>query len=134
MIEQKNYRNVFLYNCGVWDKETTLRFKNQGDMGSAVSEDGGINVPVNTIDNVVTDNPVNLIKMDIEGSELHALKGAINTLQNYNPMLIICVYHKAEDLITIPQFIKNIYKNARFYIRHYNTTHLLGLDLYVIPE
>ena len=75
MIEQKNYRNVFLYNCGVWDKETVIHFKNQGDMGSAVSEDGDINVPVNTIDNVVMNNPVNLIKMDIEGSELHALNG-----------------------------------------------------------
>lgn len=58
--------------------------------------------------------------MDIEGAELNALMGAESTIRTYKPILAICVYHKKEDLIDIPQFIMSIRADYKFYLRAYS--------------
>ena len=55
--------------------------------------------------------------MDIEGAELEALRGAAKTIRRCKPKLAICVYHRREDLITIPQFIKSISSGYKLYLR-----------------
>ena len=62
---------------------------------------------------------VDFIKMDIEGSELAALKGAKNTIQKYKPNLAICIYHKIEDFYTIPKYIKEIAPEYKLYVKHH---------------
>lgn len=57
--------------------------------------------------------------MDIEGSELMALKGAEQTIRRFKPKLAICVYHRVEDLITIPQYIKSLNPDYNLYFRKY---------------
>ena len=48
---------------------------------------------------------VDFIKMDIEGAEVMALNGAHRTIQLFKPRLAICLYHKWDDAVTIPQAI-----------------------------
>lgn len=133
-VADNSYKNIALFNCGVWDKKDTLYFRSQGDMCSAISEEGNITVEVEAIDNMVGDFPVNLIKMDVEGAELNALKGAVKTMEHSKPLLALSAYHRKEDLITIPQFIKEIYKDCRFYLRKHEGYDLYGLDLYALPK
>ncbi len=57
--------------------------------------------------------------MDIEGSEMEALKGAVFNIREYKPVLAISIYHKADDFWKIPLFIKELNKKYKFYIRHY---------------
>jgi FkbM family methyltransferase len=62
---------------------------------------------------------VDFIKMDIEGAELNALKGAVDTIKKYKPKLAICVYHSIEDFGTIPKFINELNLGYKFYLGHY---------------
>lgn len=133
-IHQQGYDNVELINCGVWNERGQLSFNSKGDMGSSISKSGDIIVPIDTIDNLVGNEKISLIKMDIEGAELKALQGAAETIKNNKPALAICVYHRRADLITIPQFIKNIHSDYKMYIRKHDMASLYDLVLYAIPE
>ena len=88
-------------------------------MTSLISDKGDFTVDVETIDNVVDSKRVTFIKMDIEGSELSALRGAETTISKSKPKLAICVYHKPEDLISIPQYINSIVPEYKFFLRHH---------------
>lgn len=65
---------------------------------------------------------VNFIKMDIEGAELTALRGARQTIERFKPTLAICVYHKLIDFYEIPQFLDELDLGYRFYLQH-STVH-----------
>ena len=58
---------------------------------------------------------VDLIKMDIEGAEMDALRGAVKSIQRWKPKLHICAYHHIHDVIDIPVFIKQIVPSYSFY-------------------
>lgn len=73
------------------------------------------------------------IKMDIEGAELSAIKGAELFIKNNHPILAICIYHKAEDIIEIPRIIKNMYSNYELYVRHYSDNQTETV-IYAIPK
>ena len=57
--------------------------------------------------------------MDIEGSELKALEGAKELIQNLKPKLAISVYHNTEDIYMIPQLILKYNPEYKLYLRHY---------------
>ncbi len=69
---------------------------------------------------MVKKNRVTFIKLDVEGAELEALKGARDTIIREHPKLAICVYHKKEDIWEIPEYILSLSKEYRLYIRHYH--------------
>lgn len=80
-------------------------------------------VHTQTIDGLVDEaniNKVDFIKMDIEGAELNALKGAANTIQRFRPKLAIAVYHKVADFHAIPFWINSLGLGYRFYLGHYS--------------
>ncbi len=125
-----------IYPAGVWSAETVLRFSAEGTTASKVSESGKISLPVKSIDSLGLEENVTLIKMDIEGSEMEALKGARETIQRDMPKLAICVYHKKEDLISIPQYIRSLESKGchyYFYLRHHSLYEHETV-LYAIPK
>jgi FkbM family methyltransferase len=96
--------NVLALNKGCSDKTSTLTFRidENNRQQCTISENGETSIDVVKIDHYTNDyQSVGLIKMDIEGAELSALHGATDTIVRDKPVLSICVYHKADDLITI---------------------------------
>ena len=78
-----------------------------------------VSAKVVSLDSCITDK-VTFIKMDIEGAELNALKGSREIIKKYKPRLAVSVYHKKEDLIEIPLYIKELVPEYKLYIRHYS--------------
>lgn len=111
---------VEIINKGAWSEDTTLHFSSLGNGGSALSESGSSSVIVTTIDSALAGENVSFIKMDIEGAEYEALKGARECIIQNKPKLAICVYHKPEDIITLPSLILEMNNEYRFYLRHYS--------------
>jgi hypothetical protein len=96
-----------------------LRFLSDENMTSLITNSGETIIEVDTIDNMVDDCRSTFIKMDIEGAELAALRGAKKTIIESKPKHAICVYHKPEDLVTIPQYISSIVKDYKYFLRHH---------------
>ena len=69
-----------------------------------------IEVPVITLDDYVRENDleVGLIKVDIEGGEQLLLKGAVETIRTQHPILLISIYHSANDFFEIKPMIEKM--------------------------
>lgn len=76
-------------------------------------------IKTRSLDSVLNGNKVTFIKMDIEGAELDALEGARQTISKYKPKLAISLYHKKEDILTIPLYLAEIRPDYKFYLRCY---------------
>lgn len=116
------FENIQILRYGLWSQQGKLRFKAENSGTSQVSNDGNIEIAVISIDEFLCGEPVSLIKMDIEGAELEALKGAQNSIKKYRPKLAICVYHNPMDLVEIPLYLKSLVPDYKIYLRHYNTS------------
>lgn len=89
---------------------------------SLLAVDAANAVPVTTIDDFATHQQlekIDFIKMDIEGFELAALRGAFNSIARFRPRLAISLYHKPEDFFEIPIYLKTNFPFYRFYLDHY---------------
>lgn len=62
---------------------------------------------------------VDFIKMDIEGAELDALRGAEQTLRAFKPRLAISLYHNKTDLTEIPEYLNTLDIGYEFYLDHF---------------
>ena len=118
-----NKGNVVHLPIGVSDKKMKAYFDHSSaGCGQVVydeisTEECGY-IELDTIDNILDqEEKVTFIKMDIEGEEMSALQGAGTTIQKHKPKLAICVYHKKEDLISIPQYIKKLVPEYKLYLR-----------------
>ena len=76
-------------------------------------------IKLSTIDERMIED-VSLIKMDIEGSELEALKGAVNTIINNRPILAISIYHSIREHIEIPLFLFRILNEYSYELKHHS--------------
>lgn len=85
---------------------------------SAIPDDS---FPFVSIDDYVRDNDlrVDVIKMDIEGGEGSALKGAEETIAKFRPRLMISAYHRTDDLWALREQIQGICPDYRFHFGHH---------------
>lgn len=144
--EQAIRKLIQIVPMGVWSEETVLKFAKGKDSASSFNNSSTVNrfiadelqynkVPVTTIDKIIGGDEATFIKMDIEGSELDALKGAEKTIRRCYPKLAICVYHKERDLVDIPNYIMSLENDTfyyKFYMRHHSVS-LAETVLYAIP-
>ena len=105
---------------GAWSKTDTLLFFEHSefsgcnrivDVGENPNTGEVFKIEVVSIDETVKDldlNRVDFIKMDVEGAELEALKGASGTIKKFKPKMAISAYHKPQDEVELVDYIKSI--------------------------
>lgn len=118
--------NIHLVNHPVWSESGIAFYVNDRGPASTVSfqaTEHSMPVYSLSIDEFVAANNisgVDFIKMDIEGAELNALKGAMNVIKKFKPKLAIAVYHRIPDFYEIPFWINDLNLGYKFYLGHYS--------------
>jgi len=95
-----------------------------------------LKIPSKSIDDLVDEQnipKIDFIKLDIEGAEIDCLKGAKKTIEKFRPKLAVCIYHKPDDFITIPQLINDCHPYYDMYIDHHTAT-FGETVLYCVPK
>ncbi|MBR0148795.1 MAG: FkbM family methyltransferase [Lachnospiraceae bacterium] len=128
------FDNIIYIESVMGDSSGTITFNSDRNLSSRIDDNGDMIVKMETIDELIGDERVSLIKMDIEGAEMLALDGARRTISREHPMLFICIYHKKDDAYRIMDFIDSCYPNYHYYMRAHHPIGPLEVVLYAIPE
>ena len=124
-IELNNIDNIVPVNSFLSDDIGEVSIYLSGDNYEGVTSDSEVRdydqefiVPAMTVDDYVDKNnlDVGFIKIDVEGAEQDLLKGAINTIKKYKPILFISIYHKPDDFFTIKPMIDSLGLDYEFEI------------------
>lgn len=109
---------VYIYPYALGNENKIINFKVAGET-SLIAEDGDIQIEQKIFDELSDIEIIGevMVKMDIEGAELDALKGMEKMISKYQPYMAICLYHKEDDLYDIPKYLHTLCPNYRFYIR-----------------
>lgn len=120
----KNNQSVNVIPVAVGDAFKLVFFSLSGTSSKVVSENASdevVSVQQVSIDGFCSENNVfpTYVKMDVEGVELDVLHGMAETIVKCKPKLAISVYHRAEHIIAVPQYLKKLCPEYKFYLRHY---------------
>ena len=124
-IRLNNLDNIVPVSKALGEKSGTATFSlgERNSCNSLVERPGynypnHIEVPVITLDDYVRENnlEVGLIKVDIEGGEQLLLKGAVETIRTQHPILLISIYHSANDFFEIKPMIEKMCDKYTFRI------------------
>lgn len=134
-------KKVEIIEKGLFETSTEVPFmKFKGGSGSRIhgQNNGNSNtIEVISIDDFVNDKKIkklDFIKMDIEGSELSALKGAEKTILKDRPQMAISIYHSYNELFDIPLYLYDLLENYKYEVYHYNWNNKYESILYAIPD
>ncbi|WP_419765713.1 MAG: FkbM family methyltransferase [Arcobacter sp.] len=125
----EKYENIEFINCGLGSKKIEDEKKEELQNNCAHDYQA---TNINSIDNLISQK-VDYIKLDIEGAEQDAIKGAKNTIKKYKPILAVCIYHKAQDWHKISKLVLEIEDNYDIYLRHYMEG-IYETVMYFIPK
>lgn len=119
--------NIKIIDALLWNKEELLDFYEAGTVGSSAvwipNNDKVVKKQAISIDNWVIKNNIeqlNFVKMDIEGAEIEALEGCVQTIQRLQPNFAIASYHYVngeQTYIKLENFFKAMnypYKTVSF--------------------
>lgn len=119
--DQQPFANMLLFGCGLSDRRVDANPVRLPEVSPGFRVDGAT-VPLCRIDDLAMDGrieQIDFIKMDIEGSEMAALRGALASIHAYRPKLAISIYHKPDDFFEICNFLHDQQLGYRFFIEHY---------------
>ena len=159
-IELNGFRNLQVFNLGVSDRKETVKLfrvdPNNLGMNRILTEAEAqgfadfTTIETDTIDNIVAGNGigrVDVIKIDIEGYEMHALRGARRLLETQKPKLFIEVgYTRLIANDTSPSEIVAYLHELGYAVRHAGTDEVIaenydfsplgdgGIDVYAVAE
>ena len=117
LINTEGLRDIYRHNLCVSDFSGRGFFLMNGGRNSLVGD--GEETDCVTVDDLAGNQNITLIKMDVEGEEAKAIKGAKETILKNKPRLIISAYHRTEDFLQLPKEVLGIREDYKIYMRHF---------------
>ena len=119
-IELNNKKNIIAINCGLGEKEEILKIDKSNSVSQITTNDSE-NIEcckVIKLDDYVKEKQLNvgLIKTDLEGYESIFLNGAIDTIRQQRPTLLISIYHNFDDFFNIKKRLEDLNLGYKFKI------------------
>ena len=130
----KLFMDIEIRNYGVSDSPGIMHLTSSDVRKTAnrLTGNEGEEVEVVTLDEDIKEK-ITFLKMDIEGAEKSAIKGAREHILNDRPRLAVSVYHSNRDIYEIPRLISSIRDDYRYYLRsHGNQWAPSELSLYAL--
>lgn len=115
-------KNIHTYQLGLSNTNGQVAFSERSAASKIVSNinrHANASIEVVSLDSWCQEHQIRptYIKMDIEGAEFDALCGAEQVIRQYKPKLAICLYHKAEHMLQIPEKIKELCPDYRLWCK-----------------
>lgn len=121
-ISKQNLQNekdmICFYQKALSEKKAETFITQNNGSANYISSNGTLKIETINLDNVINEK-IDLIKLDIEGEELNALKGARRIITEYKPKIAVCIYHKQEHFWDIPLYLLELNSQYKIYLRHY---------------
>lgn len=136
LVKKKEIDNVKLHKSGLGERKEERIFEEKA-IGSRVVEKSEENkfscrIQIESIDEAAPD--ATFIKADVEGMEMELLSGARQTILRNKPKLAICVYHRAEDIFSIPLLLKEWVPEYKIYFRQHDLNQPYEMVCYALIE
>lgn len=125
---------IIAIKAGVSDKAGKANISRDHSCSKLTEDESDERINLITLDEFEKENKlekVNVIKMDIEGAELDALKGAENLIKKFKPVLAISIYHNAKDFFEIKTWLEELVPEYKFIIKKANPFSL-GLEVMLL--
>jgi FkbM family methyltransferase len=139
-LNEQLKQHITIVERPLWHVSNELLYYTDRGAASSVSfsktNESNDQVLTITIDDLVNERnitQIDFIKMDIEGAEMNALRGAIQAIQTFRPILAIAIYHQIEDFTAVVNFIAQLNLDYTFYLGHY-TIYAQETILYAVPK
>lgn len=132
--------NIHIVNCCAGNENKTVCLNST--MGSAITislsetQNGEDTTNMVKLDDLLSEEDITYIKMDIEGSEEIALKGAERIIKNNRPKLAVCLYHKYDDIVRLVDLVRNVTDglNYKYFIRAQRESVVTEMVMYALPQ
>ena len=126
-LAYEKLNNVIIIPKGLWNKNTTLRFKGtDGLHSSLLSNEGEGEIEVVRLDDELKKlgvKKIDVLKMDIEGAEIQAIEGCKETLMKNNVNVAIASYHIVDGKRT-SYFLEDFLSKLNYNVKSDFSKHL----------
>lgn len=124
---------IRLYNLGLAAQPGSAYMRGFGTLLSNIGDGGETETRLDSLDNVLGNSRVTLIKVDIEGYEPYALVGAIKTINRDHPALALSLYHQVDHLWSLPLWVRDLNLGYRLRIGCHGDLYSEAV-CYAVPE
>ncbi len=121
--------SIKVLNCGLSTEDTTIYYPKDRLCGDYTTAENITDFSqfeptvlknINTVLSQEEINSITFIKLDVEGAEMETLQSMKELIKNKLPKMAISVYHKPNDMIDIPLYIRSLTDGYNLYLRHHS--------------
>ena len=138
IMQRNNIKNYVLINAGISDEISIKNINDNCRENNSLYSTGDASIKITTVDNEVMNKKINVgfIKADLEGYGFKMVKGALNTIKKYRPVISVGVYHGYEELFKIKPFLEALVNNYtfEFQLHRFSKGKFVELTLFCYPN